>query len=1006
MKLQDIKIGTQLRLGVAVILALVVGFGAFAWHQSQLLGSQIQTIYQHPLQVRDALGKLEADLLAMRLEYRNMLLAKDDEERQTARRNSDVAQADAERRLRNLHQLHLGPAAEIDELENAFVRWVSARESGRAPVTAGPGADAMQRVADTGEIGMMRNQLRARIAQVDADATRQAEQLHQTSLAQIAAVNRHLGEVIAGIVVLTLAVGALQLKQVKSPLAELTATVRQFREGKLDVRSRQTSANEIGMLAEAFNTMAEAIQSQTQVSENVAQLASVMLRVDELHAFCRDLLSGLLSHTGSQAGAVYFLNETQTSFEHFESIGLGAGGRAAFSATAAEGELGAVLASRRIERIREIPADSRFTWAAVSGDVLPREILTMPVLAGPDVVAVISLASLRAYDDAAVTLINKVWNVVTARMNGVLAFRKTHEFAERLARQNRELEAQQRELALQRDELTEQNTALEMQKRQLDEANRLKSAFLSNMSHELRTPLNSVIALSGVLNRRVANLLPAEEYSYLEIIERNGKCLLSLINNILDLSRIEAGREEISVTPFAVREWVDETLAMLEPLPREKNLTLTNAVGDDLPLLTSAPDKCRHILQNLVGNALKFTHSGSVEISARQVADHLELAVSDTGIGITAEQLPHIFDEFRQGDDSTSRRYGGTGLGLAIARKYARLLGGDLTAQSTPGRGSTFTVRLPLHLEGTSTTPTAAAGFAAPTTKAPRCFVAGRGQALLIVEDNEPAIIQLTDILHAEGYRIQVARNGREALTCIDQAVPDAMILDLMMPEVDGFEVLQAARDNARTARMPVLILTAKHLTRDELGFLEGNHIHQLIHKGDINKDGLLATVACMIAAVPLETSASPRRRPARPGNPLLLVVEDTHDNLRTACVLLRDAYQVITAADAPQALAQARLQQPDLILAALALPGMDGFGLLAAIRQDACLRDLPVVALTASAMKGMREEVLSRGFDGYISKPVDHDELMRTLRQFLGDETACVETACPGKAHHEDSGD
>lgn len=222
----------------------------------------------------------------------------------------------------------------------------------------------------------------------------------------------------------------------------------------------------------------------------------------------------------------------------------------------------------------------------------------------------------------------------------------------------------------------EQNSELEVQKKQLNEANRLKSAFLSNMSHEPRTPLNSVIVLSGLLNRRLAKTIPEEEYSYLEVIERNGKNLLALINDILDLSRIEAGREEINLSRFSLRGLTGEIAAMLEPLAREKGIALVNEVAAALPAIASDADKCRHILQNLVANALKFTEEGRVAISARQAGGYIHIKVTDTGIGIAEENLLFIFEEFRQADDSTSRKYGGTGLGLAIAKKYAQLLGG------------------------------------------------------------------------------------------------------------------------------------------------------------------------------------------------------------------------------------------------------------------------------------------------------------------------------------------
>ena len=823
---------------------------------------------------------------------------------------------------------------------------------------------------------------------IDDFARNKGDQLYLTATQQRDALNRQLFIIVTGILLLSLLISWLLLKGVKDPLQQLTAAAEAFRQGNRDVRSHYTSANEFGVLAAAFNAQADMVATELRLKEQAAQLAGVMLRETEARSFCRELLKGLVEHTGSRIGAVYLLNPQQTEFEHFESIGLESGGRTAFSAIAPEGEFAALLGQERLQRITDIPADTPFTFATVAGNFKPREIITIPLFADNQVVAVLSLASLRNYDTNAVRLLEGVLDIIAARLNSVLAYRQIQELAARLDQQNRELEEQKRELAAQTDELTLQNAELEQQKRQLDEANRLKSAFLSNMSHELRTPLNSVIALAGVLGRRLNGMIPEEPYGYLEVIERNGRHLLALINDILDLSRIEAGREEICCAQFSMRTLAGEVLAMLEPQAREKEIALRNHVRADLPAVISDPDMCLHILQNLVANAVKFTESGSVEISARRVGDQMHVTVQDTGIGIAADQLSHIFDEFRQADDSSARKYGGTGLGLAIARKYATLLQGDITVESLPGHGSTFTLRLPLTLAlpDTYTHATLAAGETSGRPVAGQSPAPGRGQCLLLVEDSEPAVIQLTDILSEQGYEIRVARNGKEALENIEKSPPDAVILDLMMPEMDGFEVLRQIRGGENSPLLPVLILTAKHVTREELSFLKGNHIYQLIQKGDIGRSELLAAVAKMVAP-PGETptpSARPKTSKPRLGQDVILVVEDNPDNLRTMRALLQDNYTLLEAMDGRAGLELARQHLPDLILSDLAMPVMDGFALLAAIRADAALRAIPVLAVTASAMKGNREEILARGFDGYLSKPVDEELLRKTVREAL----------------------
>jgi signal transduction histidine kinase/DNA-binding response OmpR family regulator/HAMP domain-containing protein len=986
MKLHNLKIATQLRFGLGVILLLVVVFGVVVWYQTNSLWLQTQTMYDHPFRVNTEIGEFEADVLAMRSEMQVMVLDPSARTIMAAMQESEVRRASATRRLALVSDLYLGPARDIRNLQDELAKWNVSHEETLRLLRAGQTDAAKERVLRGADYAQF-DALIGQIHQVENYSRNKAGLFYQAATEKNSDLNDHLIVLISVILLLSLGVGGILLKGIRTPLSELTAVSSQFRRGHLDVRSQYSAHNEFGVLATAFNTMAAEIEAQTQVNENAAQLSEAMLRENEVHAFCNELLKGLMQHTGSQVGAVYFQNEAKSAFVHFASIGLSAGGRAAFSATELEGELGVALATRQVQLITDIPADTRFAFAAASGDFTPREILTIPVLSDNSVVALISLASIRAYDDKALRLVDEIGSVLTARINGVLAFRKIHYIAEQLEQQNREMEAQQRELAGQANELTEQNTELEMQKRQLHEASRLKSVFLSNMSHELRTPLNSVIALAGVLNRRLADSIPAEEYGYLEVIERNGKNLLTLINDILDLSRIEAGRDDIRFTRFSVHQWVSEIVAMISPQAREKNLTLANLVPDDLELLTADFDKCRHILQNLVGNAVKFTETGTVEISARWQDGELLVSVSDTGIGISTEHIPHIFDEFRQADDSTSRKYGGTGLGLAIARNYARMLGGEVSVESLVGQGSTFTLRLPNAQELAETDPREEVGRAM-VHELPGPAVSGRGHDILVVEDSEAAIIQLTDILQTQGYGVQVARNGKEALAIIGHSVPEAMILDLMMPEVDGFQVLKAIRGDDRTGQLPVLILTAKHVTPEDLSFLKGNHVYQLIQKGDINRDGLLAAVGRMIAPpvppVPPVLPVPPRRHPTRAGKPLVLLVEDNPDNMLTARALLGEHYEVIVAEDGLGAISQARLHQPDLILMDIALPVLDGFQALAAIRGNETLCDIPVLAVTASAMQGNREEILSHGFDAYISKPIDHHALLTTLREML----------------------
>jgi signal transduction histidine kinase/response regulator RpfG family c-di-GMP phosphodiesterase/HAMP domain-containing protein len=984
----DMPIGLQMRLGLTIILAFVILLGTLSWRATDLLWLQTKNLYEHPYQVRRAIGQLEADGAALSRHVRDLVLARDDAELAAALQRIELKKADAMRWFPVLSDRYLGHNDDLVDLQAAFAKWNALRSETIRLLRTGKRADAEARIRQGGVQELQAQAVRHRLDKIDDFARNMGDSIYRAARAQNDALNNHLAVTIAVILLLTCIISWQLLRGIKEPLSQLTTAAEKFRRGELEARSGYVSANEFGTLSAAFNTLADTVATQMRINAQESQFTDVILRHSEARLFCVELLNSLMAFTGSQIGAVYLLNPSATEFEHFASIGLAGGGRKPFSVDLREGEFGAALATGRMQRIADIAEDTRFTFAAVSGQFRPREIITIPLLDGEKTVAMISLAGVRSYPDSAIRLLESIQGILTARMNGVLAFRQIQAFAEQLQHQNRELETQKQELTAQANELTEMNTELGMQQQQLQEANRHKSAFLSKMSHELRTPLNSVIALSGVLNRRLTGTIPETELGYLDIIERNGKQLLSLINDILDLSRVEAGHEEVRVRSFSMRMLIGEVVAMLEPQASEKGIDLTNQVTDDLPSITSDPDKCRHILQNLLANAVKFTDAGRVAISVRPVDHQLHVAVRDTGIGIAADQLTHIFEEFRQVDDGAARRYGGTGLGLAIARKYATLLHGEITVQSAPGQGSTFTLKLPLLLSqpDTKTNGKIASENEFLRAGAQQNTFARQGHRILLVEDSEPAVIQMTDILSEQGYGVRVARNGHEALAQMETAPPDAMILDLMMPEMDGFEVLRKIRASSEFRPLPVLILTAKQVTPEELSLLRGNHIHQLIQKGDISRAELLAAVARMVAPPPAKPALAtlPRGSRAHRDRPAILVVEDNPDNLQTMRALLEESYTILEADNGRTGAEQARRHLPDLILMDLALPVMDGYAALAEIRQDEALRHIPVVAVTASAMMGNREEILTRGFDGYLAKPVDAQLLRNTLQEML----------------------
>jgi len=983
--MKNFKVSVQLIIGFVVLLLFIISLGVISYRQTARIHEQTEIIYNHPLQVRTAIGKLQADILLMRLGTRNLMLAENQSEHEEALIQMKKAETDAYKQFQVLRERFLGPQEEVDAAYEDFLIWKTLREENNKMALGGNSiAKIKKSVNPDGPVGIARDKMLNHINVIDRFAQKKAISLYEESNKLNDTLNIELILLFCVVLIFVSILLNILLQNIRKPIKDLTEATNSFREGNLAARSNIALTNEFGKLSESFNLMVEKIQSDIELTEKTEKLAAAMLSVDNSHEFFREFLPVLAQLTNSQMAAVFLLTEDKQQFVHYESVGLTKDIEDySFSATGLHGEFGAVLASHKIEHIKNIPHDTLFVFKTVSGKIVPREVITIPVLAGREVIAIISLASVRKYSDHSNQLITRMFDIVTARVEGILTYRKMRKFSKQLSIQNDELEIQRREMEQQSLELTEQNRELEMQKEQLHEASRLKTNFLSNMSHELRTPLNSVIALSGVLNRRLVNKIPTDEYSYLEVIERNGKHLLSLINDILDISRIESGREEVEISKFDLNSLISDVVSMIQPQAKQKSIELVQFMPEKELLIETDFAKCQHILQNLVANAVKFTEVGKVEVSAKRNGNELEIFVQDTGIGISEQHLPHIFDEFRQADGSTSRRFGGTGLGLAIARKYANLLGGNVTVKSVIDQGSEFVLRLPLAYQADGKKlqePEIGQTFNRPNYKSPQ--KPNSQKTILIVEDSEPAAIQIKDILSENDYSILDARDGQQALSMISQTIPDAMILDLMMPGVDGFEVLKSLREVEETAHVPVLILTAKHITKEDLRVLKRNNVHQLIQKGDVNRNELLNAVASMVSTEQPDKPELPLQQII--GKPVVLVVEDNADNMITVKAIMANHFTVVEAIDGVEAVEVAKTTHPNLILMDISLPGIDGVEAFTQIRKIKELDEVPVIALTASALVADREVILAHGFDDYLAKPIDEKIFFETINRVL----------------------
>ena len=459
-----------------------------------------------------------------------------------------------------------------------------------------------------------------------------------------------------------------------------------------------------------------------------------------------------------------------------------------------------------------------------------------------------------------------------------------------------------------------------------EEANRAKSTFIANMSHELRTPLSAIIGYSEMLQEEIEDSGdPGGFAKDMRKIEGNARHLLSLINDVLDLSKVESGKMEVYAETFDVAEMVRDVAATVQGLVEDKGNTLAVHLSADLGAIHSDMTKIRQVLVNLLSNSAKFTEGGTITLSIERgpgpgEKDWLVLRISDTGIGMTEEQLAKLFQRFQQADASTTRKFGGTGLGLSITKAFSTMLGGDVEVESAPGQGSTFTVRLPADL--------AAQQGTQGDEQAAEAARGEDGKGVVLVIDDDPAQCDLmTRFLEREGFSARTAPDGRTGLDLAHALRPRAILLDVTMPGMDGWSVLSALKADPELAKIPVVMVTF------------------------VSERGLAASLGAadyVLKPVVWERFRQVMDRFRDAEGDVLVVDDDADTRARMRTVLEKNGWTVAEACNGQEALDQVAHAVPRLILLDLTMPVMDGFSFLHALRRRPGCADIPVVVLTA----------------------------------------------------------
>ncbi|MCP4422526.1 MAG: response regulator [Chloroflexi bacterium] len=502
-------------------------------------------------------------------------------------------------------------------------------------------------------------------------------------------------------------------------------------------------------------------------------------------------------------------------------------------------------------------------------------------------------------------------------------------------------------------------------------ANRSKSAFLANMSHELRTPLNAIIGYSEMLAEDSEDMGYAEFVPDLNKIQLAGQQLLDLINDILDLSKIEAGKMDLHLESFAVADLLEDVVTTIRPLIGKSSNLLRVEIGEP-GSMQADKTKLRQILFNLLGNASKFTDNGIITLHAERQdlgdeGEWIAFQVADTGIGLSPEQQEQVFAPFTQADTSTTRKYGGTGLGLAISRRFCNMMGGDITVQSQPGTGAIFTVHLPAEAK------ISVAEDAWVDEEPLQTAVPGQGDIVLIIDDDPMARDLLGRQLRKAGFQVQTAASGAEGLALAAKIKPVAITLDVLLPGIDGWTVLAQIKADPDLADIPVIIVTM--LEDEQMGFALGASDYLM---KPIDRQRLTAVVQ--------------KYRQARPANSqaTVLVVEDnatTRDLVRRT--LSKNGWEIWEAANGRSALNLMVGQTPDLILLDLMMPEMDGFQFVTALRKNAAWQSIPVIVMTAKDLSRDERNRLNGNVAQVLQKGMySRQELLQQITQLVSSYT------------------
>ncbi|MEU4360125.1 ATP-binding protein, partial [Streptomyces virginiae] len=826
------------------------------------------------------------------------------------------------------------------------------------------------------------------------------------------------------------------------------------------------ASGEVAELKDNINSMVGSLRETTRANQeqdwlksNLAQISGLMQGHRDLAVVAELVMDELTPLVGASYGAFYLGEEIdgQAGLTLIGSFGRPLESPAATRVRHGETLVGQAARSRRILTTDNVPAG--YLISSGLGQAAPAHLIVLPIVVEDQVLGVIELASFAPFTPVHRDFLGRLMETIGVNVNTIVANARTDELLGESQRLTAELQARSEELQVQQEELQRSNAELEEKAallasqnsdieaknleieqarqeledraQQLSLASKYKSEFLANMSHELRTPLNSLLILAQLLAQNPTRNLSPKQVEYAGIIHSAGSDLLQLINDILDLSKVEAGKMDVNLERVSLKQLLNYLEASFRPLTSQKGLEfdITTAPGVPVDLFTDDA-RLQQILRNLLSNAVKFTEHGRVHVkiepaASAELPDELAQAgsvvafrVIDSGIGIAEQQLDAIFAAFQQADGTTSRKYGGTGLGLSITREIARLLGGAVTARSEVGKGSTFTLYLPVSGRELPEGATAALESAEPAGSeleqsdgaAPAVLEEERHpRRILVIEQRSNGLLSLVaesaagDLtagravtVPADRAEVVTAVTAADAAAVLAQAPFHCVVLELGS-DGEGLRFLRALGGDAALASLPVLAHDNRRMTREQqaevaeraaalplevLSSLDELRERIALHlSADSPGDVPTLVHADSHVAVPEHAVVDA----SLAGRSVLVVDDDPRNLYAISGILELHGMHVLHSENGRRGI-ETLTETPgiDLILMDVMMPELDGYAATAEIRRMPEFADLPIISVTAKAMPGDREKSLASGANDYVTKPVDANDLINRLRRWL----------------------